>query len=420
MGSSTVGYGPLRARRAENDGVAYLALPTGFTYYAFGHVGSPMANGQPTPGAHDGMAAFPGPDGTVVLVRNHEQSNGTPFSPVAYDPGASGGTTNILFDPEDPANPVVTPSLSGTIRNCAGGPTPWGSWLTCEETTQTGPSQPHGYVFDVAAGPGATGSPVPFKAMGRFAHEAVAVDPATLAVYETEDAGSTSGFYLFDAASKANGRPDLTAGTLYMLGVAGDPEADLSAAQPLGATYDVEWVPVDAAAVDVPSGSFADARAKGGAAFRRLEGAWWSEQDGVIYFNSTDGGGAAAGQVWGYKPGGATPADGGTLTLIYESPAASTLLKPDNITITPRHGLLLCEDTDNARQTFLKGLTTDGQLFDFAANIREGNKPGTTTPARNDEFAGATFSPDGKWLFVNIQTPGVTFAIRGPWARGEL
>ena len=95
-------------------------------------------------------------------------------------------------------------------------------------------------------------------------------------------------------------------------------------------------------------------------------------------------------------------------------------MKPDNITTTPRHGLLLCEDTDNARQTFLKGLTTDGQLFDFAANIREGNKPGTTTPAANDEFAGATFSPDGKWLFVNIQTPGVTFAIRGPWARGEL
>ena len=94
-------------------------------------------------------------------------------------------------------------------------------------------------------------------------------------------------------------------------------------------------------------------------------------------------------------------------------------MKPDNITTTPRHGLLLCEDTDNARQTFLKGLTTDGQLFDFAANIREGNKPGTTTPAANDEFAGATFSPDGKWLFVNIQTPGVTFAIRGPWARGS-
>ena len=156
-GNSTVGYGPLRPRRAENDGVTYLALPTGFTYYAFGHVGSPMANGQPTPGAHDGMAAFPGPDGTVVLVRNHEQSNGTPFSAAAYDPGAAGGTTTIVFDPDDPANPVITPSLSGTIRNCAGGPTPWGSWLTCEETTQTGPSQPHGYVYDVPAVPGAHG-----------------------------------------------------------------------------------------------------------------------------------------------------------------------------------------------------------------------------------------------------------------------
>ena len=161
--------------------------------------------------------------------------------------------------------------------------------------------------------------------MGRFAHEAVAVDPTTPAVYETEDAGSTSGFYLFDAASKANGKPDLTAGTLYMLAVAGSPQANLYEPQSVGATYEIEWVPIDAAAVDVPNGSFANARAKGGGAFRRLEGAWWSGQDGVIYFNSTDGGAAAAGQVWGYQPGGGTPADGGTLTLIYESPAQSTL-----------------------------------------------------------------------------------------------
>ena len=123
------------------------------------------------------------------------------------------------------------------------------------------------------------------------------------------------------------------------------------------------------------------------------------------------------GQVWAYRPAGRS---GGKLTLIFESPSPATLLKPDNLTVSPRNGILLCEDTDRARQTFLRGVSSKGDLYDFAANIRTGTIPGTTTPQSWDEFAGATFSPDGDWLFVNIQTPGISLAITGPWGNGEL
>ena len=416
------GFGPLSPRPAENDGTTYLALPAGFKYWAISQVGAPMANGQPTPAAHDGMSAFDGRRGKIVIVRNHEQANGTPFHSPAYDSGASGGTTTLVFDPKDPANPVVTPSLSGTIRNCAGGATPWGSWLTCEETTGDVGGVPHGYIFEVPTS--GSSNAVPYKAMGRFAHEAVAVDPKTLAVYETEDAGATSGLYRFRPARTRHGRADLTAGRLSMLAVAGQPSADLYLGQTVGDSYDVEWVDIDPAAVDAPataagSAPWVNGRGKGGAAFRRLEGAWWSEEDRAIYFTSTDGGDAASGQVWAYRPNRRHSGPAGTLTLIYESPGSSTLLKPDNLTITPTGGVLLCEDTDNARQTFLRGVSDDGVLYDVAANVRAGLKPDGVTPAMNDEFAGATFSPDGKWLFVNIQTPGVTFAIRGPWCRDD-
>jgi hypothetical protein len=143
-------------------------------------------------------------------------------------------------------------------------------------------------------------------------------------------------------------------------------------------------------------------------------GAWWSEEDEAVYFNSTDGGAASAGQVWAwYRKRGKE-----YLELVYESPSTDVLLKPDNITVSPRGGILLCEDTDRARQTFLRGVNDDGELFDLAANVRPGTIPGSTTPASFDEFAGATFM--GDWLFVNIQTPGITFAITGPWDRGPL
>src|ERR687898_1874100 len=153
-----------------------------------------LADGHVTPGKHDGMAAFADGPGRVRLVRNHETDRGTPFSRAAYDPQASGGTTTLVFDTERGRFISAHGSLSGTLRNCAGGPTPWGSWLTCEETNDF-TTVPHGYVFEVPAD--GLGDPTPLRAMGRFSHEAIALDPATGYVYETEDAGARSGFYRF-------------------------------------------------------------------------------------------------------------------------------------------------------------------------------------------------------------------------------
>jgi secreted PhoX family phosphatase len=211
-------YGPLAPVRDETTGLPLLMLPAGFTYLSFGWTGDLLSNGTLTPGAHDGMAAFRaygrqrsggGAEGDdrernggeldeagqhrghlVHLVRNHERGRGTPFSGVAYDLQAAGGTTTLVFDSRRGELVEAYDSISGTLRNCAGGVTPWDSWLTCEETTEF-TTVPHGYVFDVPCdGPG---DPTPIREMGRFSHEAVAVDPRTGCIYETEDAGGSSG-----------------------------------------------------------------------------------------------------------------------------------------------------------------------------------------------------------------------------------
>jgi secreted PhoX family phosphatase len=433
-------YGPLMPAIDEATGLALLMLPQGFRYVSFGWTGDPLANGTPTPGAHDGMAAFKAHGHRVRLVRNHERGTGAPFSGIFYDGQAAGGTTTLEFDTRRGTLVAAYDSLSGTLRNCAGGPTPWESWLTCEETTQF-TTVPHGYVFDVPAD--GDGDPTPVREMGRFSHEAVAIDPVTGYIYETEDAGASSGFYRYvpprrgrrrddwnddgnrhrewDDDDRAGGegrrrRPDLAGGRLYMLKVRAVEQANLGASYPNGTTFDVEWVPIeqpDSPAANMP-GNFvwAQGRAQGAATFARLEGCWFGN-DRKIYVVSTSGG-IGQGQIWTYDPRRET------ISLLFQSPGAAVLNAPDNITVSPRGGLVLCED--GSGEEFLHGLTVGGEIFPFAKNdvVLNGERNGIVGDFRGSEWAGACYSPDGEWLFANLQSPGITFAITGPWRDGAL
>ncbi|SEH02127.1 hypothetical protein SAMN05444920_12462 [Nonomuraea solani] len=407
-------YGPLAPVRDHTTGLPLLLLPRGFEYVSHGWTGDPMSDDVATPALHDGMAAFRVRGGRVRLVRNHEIS-GYPgrFTDPSYDPDAGGGTSTLTFDLDDGAFVASHASLSGTVRNCAGGPTPWGTWLTCEETLDVNPvsGTRHGYVFEVPAG--GKGDPRPLRAMGRFEHEAVAVDPATGYVYETEDAGA-AGLFRFRPRRRGELRKG---GVLEMLKI-GDATYDTSP-DPAGTTYrDTSWVTIDDPDPDPAAPSpTAQGVAKGAATFSRLEGAWYG--NGRVYIVSTSGGPSRLGQVMEYDP------RRGSLRILFASPGEDVLSNPDNIGVSPRGGIVLCEDGSGVQ--YLHGLTTRGQIFPFAANnvVIPDGVPGKPSIQPGDystrEWAGSTFEPErGRWLFANIQSPGITFAITGPWRNGSL
>jgi uncharacterized protein len=391
--SPDAGYGPLFPARDHTTGQELIALPRGFEYLTFGRTGEVMDDGIATPGAHDGMAAFR--DGDLVrLVRNHENGAGPAFaSGMTYDAGARGGTTTLVFDPGAGALVGSHASLAGTIRNCAGGPTPWGSWLSCEETTDVVGTTRHGYVFEVPADGTSTGEPL--IGLGRYSHEAAAVDPATGYVYLTEDA-TPSGLYRFVPTTPG----DLAAGgQLQMLAIGDAPVQTYSHTGPRD-YGEVSWVDIDVVdpAPGTP-GTVMEGIAKGGASFERGEGIWYGNSR--LYFISTSGG-PSRGQVFELDP--ATD----RLRLIFHSPSLDVLDSPDNVCVSPRGGLVLCEDGSD--QEYLHGLTPDGSIFRFAENLLNGS-----------EWAGATFEPkNAGWLFVSLQSPGITFAITGPWRNGPL
>lgn len=429
------GYGPLRTSRD----LPGFEIPESFHLVKLSESLRPAA-GHPeliVPNAFDGMAAFPLPNGNVRLIRNHEMNDPPGIGPAigtpAYDAKATGGTTSlevrITGAGADRRVEVIDEfvSLAGTRVNCAGGPTPWGSWLSCEENTNGrthGFDERHGYVFEVPVDATGPVDPVPLTAMGRFVHEAVAVDPATGIVYETEDvrfdvtdpARPGAGLYRFLPNRQ---RRLAEGGRLQIMAIDRLPGFVTVWGMRPGETLPATWIDIEdpdpAGAEADPSAVFREGLAKGAAVFARLEGAWYG--DGGIYVVSTNGGRAGAGQVFFYRP---TSPDRGDLTLVFESPSREVLDAPDNICTTPRGGLIICED--GAGDEFVRGLDRDGRIVDL---VRQPHEVGESDPG---EFAGACTSPDGEVLFFNVQrstssrssVPSATYALWGPWGTGGL
>jgi secreted PhoX family phosphatase len=392
---AAAGFGPLRP-----DPAGILDLPEGFSYRVLDAVRvngqrQRLTDGYLLPGAPDGMACVAGPDGTLILLRNHELGTGGdgpydaehPAPPEAYDSAALGGVTRVVVDATTYERISSNLVLAGTIRNCAGGLYPDG-WLSCEETFSAG----HGYVFECAATATAVQVPRRIVGYGRFSHEAAAVDPDSQICYLTEDEGNSC-FYRFKPTSPANRH----VGTLQALRVVGRDRLNTSTGMTVGAPVAVSWVDIDN---PEPTGAQPTCRAQGqdrGAAIVvRGEGLWI--HDGAVYFVSTTGGPVAGGQIFRLDPDG----DGGTLTLLAQSTDRDQLDMPDNLTVAPWGDVYLAED--GGGEQYLRILHPDGSITDFARNARS-----------NGELAGVCFSPDGKALFVNMQADGLTLVVTGPF-----
>ena len=421
------------------DANGIMDLAEGFSYTVVSRVGDPMSDGLVVPGAHDGMAAFEGTNGRIILVRNHEiaprSSLAGPYADLYpdmakslksrfYDRGKDispglGGTTTTVYDPVGRRTERQFMSLAGTEVNCAGGRTPWGSWLSCEESFGAPGStvdedgitrvreKRHGYVFEVPASATGLVKPVPLTAMGRFEHEAAAVHEPSGIVYLTEDRWRSL-FYRF----LPNAKGELhKGGKLQALAIAGEPgkrthnweTVDVRPNTPMR-TY---WVDLDNVDGDENDLRLRGADA-GAAVFARGEGL--TAAGDHFAFTCTIGGQARLGQVFTYRPslfeGTAREQESpGELTLLAEGHESSLLKNCDNLTMAPWGDLIVCEDTEDDTDTCgLVGVRPDGSQYHVANHAYS-----------DSELAGVCFSPDGKTLFVNIQYPGMTIAINGPW-----
>ena len=396
-----VNYGPLLP-----DPNGLVDLPAGFSYRILSSLGDAMSDGGTVPDHADGMGCFDLGSGKIALVRNHELVPGKDNGGVtgrAFDYVARslipqpGGTTTIVLDARTLAVEKQYRSLAGTIRNCAGGTTPWGSWLTCEESTMAAGgtlNQDHGWVFEVPARAPGLVDPVPLKAMGRFMHEAACVDPRTGYVYQTEDRDDG---LLYRFIPKVKGQlaqggrlqalafVDGVRDTRNWGGVTVAPQS----------WRQVRWI--DLTNVESPGDDLRKAGAGDGAAtFARGEGIHMG--DGELYFTCTSGGTAKLGQIFRLE----TASD--RLQLFFESTDPAQFNYGDNLTIAHWGDLIVCEDQyTDAPTNHLRGITPEGIAYPLAL-LRA-----------KTEWAGACFSPDGRTLFVNAYRPAKTLAITGPW-----
>ena len=405
----TTGYGAL-----VPDPAGFLDLPAGFSYATISQFGQAMDDSHVVPDRADGMGCFALGGGRHALVRNHELSPrhiadgayrgaatpGRAFDRLPDGRALPGGTTTIVID--DKSGRVVSQhlSLAGTIRNCAGGTTPWGTWLTCEEDLTRagdGVGHDHGWVFEVPAGARGLVDPQPLRAMGRFNHEAAAVDPRTGIVYLTEDRDDG---LLYRFLPDRPGR--LAAGGRLQALALLDPARTDSRNWTGAELAEHQWLPVrwiDLDGIDSPDDDLRLRGARRGALrFARGEGIHWGE--GELFFCCTSGGAAKLGQIMRLRP----DAGGDRLQLFVESHGKGELDFGDNLTVAPTGHLVACEDqyTDVVANRLI-GVTPAGETYVLGALHAQ------------TELAGACFSPDGRTLYVNAYSPARTLAITGPW-----
>ena len=406
----------------KNDPNGILKLVDGFSYQIISQKGMQMSDGLKVPDYADGMASFKGSNGKIILIRNHEIGHYDKLDKLLklnslykekkylkkhghlfYDAGKKnipccGGTTTLVYNPKTKELETEYMSLAGTLVNCSGGPTPWNTWISCEETMikeDASYSKDHGYNFEVIPSEKIVlNKAIPLKDMGRFRHEAVAIDPKTNIAYQTEDRDDGL-IYRFSPNSKKY----TDGGRLQALVIKNKSQIDTrnwdDANIVIHKKYNVKWV--DLNHVDSPDDDLRyRGYEKGAAVFARPEGMW--HDNGLVYFTCTSGGKKKIGQIWKYN------IKESVLELVFEPNNSNIMKKCDNLTISPWGDMIICEDGRGTDRII--GIKQDGSTYVIAENI-----------LNNSEFAGVNFSPDGQILFVNIYSPTTTIAITGPWKK---